>query len=660
MSTIQDQPASAHTSDGQETARSTKVVLTELSLYDNAMPLVNGYLEAYARKDEGLASSHSFVSLSRRAKTPPDRLIAELEAQDADVYGFSCYVWNMGTIRLLAQHLAREKPSARIMLGGHQVANQATQYLLPEQDNMYVCNGEGERTFSDFLRAGQDGPAAMHDVRGISFYEDGKLVTTPPQDKLRDLNEIPSPFLTGVFEKKPYGTAVFETNRGCPFECTFCTWGGPGKTVARFDLDRLYEEIEWLSSAGVMYLHLADANWGMLKRDIELSRFLGEMYQKNSKPWVVAFSAAKNQTKGAMACVEALSDAGVVTTQALGIQSMSDTVLESIKRSNIPAAQYLQMFDDLEKKGIGSFGELMFPLPSQTYDTLRQSIAQLCEVRAGCVILYPSLLTNNAEMAETRDEWGCVTVPSPHEEDEIEVVVGSNTVDANDYANAMWFYFGGVHPLYNARTLHCTTRALVARGETTFDEMFHEFAQYFRAIEEHPCVVTCRDMLANNRQHDMGPIGMFAHFYLHSLRTEFIQTLCDFVTKQSWWSDPDLRLSFEVDLLNIPHLYSNTPVTPPERTWEFITPKDVGQRVLTAEVADDGVLAKLDDLVLATKRDLRGQKRIQIDYEAPNQMPHSKYWPQHHVAGYCHGMIQRVNVILPTWRDEPPTATQDS
>src|SRR5262245_3632830 len=151
-----------------------KVVLTELSLYDKAMPLLNGYLEGCAKKDADVAAKHNFVSLSRSARMKAEDLLAELETQDGDVYGFSCYVWNMGTIKKVAEQLARAKPSAKIMLGGHQAANHGKKYLKPELPNMFICNGEGERTFADFLRA-----TDYRSVRGISFYENGELVTTP-------------------------------------------------------------------------------------------------------------------------------------------------------------------------------------------------------------------------------------------------------------------------------------------------------------------------------------------------------------------------------------------------------------------------------------------------------------------------------------------------
>lgn len=631
-----------------------KVVLTELSLYEQAMPLLNGYLEACAKKDAEVGAAHSFVSLSRSARMKADDLLDELEKQDGDVYGFSCYVWNMGTIKKVAEQLARRKPSAKIMLGGHQAANQGHRYLKPELENMFICNGEGERTFTDFLRAGSGSFAS---VRGISFFANGQLITTPEQEKITDLDEIPSPFLTGIFESGPYNTAVFETNRGCPFECTFCTWGGPGKSVARFSLERIFAELEWLADAGVGYLHLADANWGMLPRDIEISKRIGELFKTKQKPNVVAFSAAKNKTKGSVACVEALSDAGVLTTQAVGVQTMDGEVLTRIKRSNIPASQYVKMFDSLEEKGIGSFAELMFPLPGETYASLRRSFDQLCRTRTGSIILYPSLLTNNAEMAETREQWGCVAVPSPNEADEMEVVVGSDTVGPEDYLDAMWFYFAGAHPLYNCRALHATLRTLVAKGLATYDSVFHDFAVFLRAHPFHPYSALCQSTFEKLKQHDIGTIGLLAHMFLHKLRPPCQRALTRFVTSQPWWKDEDVKLAFELDLLNVPHFYTNTPLDIPEHTFEVIRPSVVDGRTIAVELANESSLARIQELLMQSRRPAAGERRLVVDYSAQNQMEHTKYWQADTTMGYCHGMIQRVNTMMPTWKARESVAT---
>ena len=49
--------------------------------------------------------------------------------------------------------------------------------------------------------------------------------------RLRELSPLPSPYLENVFEPlldanpDERWLALWETNRGCPFSCTFCDWG---------------------------------------------------------------------------------------------------------------------------------------------------------------------------------------------------------------------------------------------------------------------------------------------------------------------------------------------------------------------------------------------------------------------------------------------------
>src|SRR5215510_855690 len=126
---------------------SQKVVLTEINLYEEMVPLTSGYLETYAKTDPGVASAYAFSTYSKHVDVDEDRIYEDLARHDADVYGFSCYVWNMGTTKRVAARLARDKPSAKILLGGHQAANHGERYLPADLTKMFVCNGEGEQTF---------------------------------------------------------------------------------------------------------------------------------------------------------------------------------------------------------------------------------------------------------------------------------------------------------------------------------------------------------------------------------------------------------------------------------------------------------------------------------------------------------------------------------
>ena len=65
--------------------------------------------------------------------------------------------------------------------------------------------------------------------------------------------------------------ASWETNRGCPFSCTYCDWGSATNSkVARMHLDRVYAELEWFAKHKIEFIFCCDANFGMLPRDYEI------------------------------------------------------------------------------------------------------------------------------------------------------------------------------------------------------------------------------------------------------------------------------------------------------------------------------------------------------------------------------------------------------
>src|SRR5882672_2467626 len=102
-----------------------KVTLVELPVFAGVAPLASAYMEAYSRKDPVLADAYTFEKVSLPVKSDYEDVWRAIERSDADVYGFSCYVWNTGLVRRLVRRLQAEKPRAHIMLGGPQVMFQA-------------------------------------------------------------------------------------------------------------------------------------------------------------------------------------------------------------------------------------------------------------------------------------------------------------------------------------------------------------------------------------------------------------------------------------------------------------------------------------------------------------------------------------------------------
>src|SRR5262249_29656407 len=117
--------------------------------------------------------------------------------------------------------------------------------FLREHRFIDLCvHGEGETPFLAILEMlpGRDWPS----IGSTSFLDaDGAYRQSARSGRKRDLDEIPSPFLSGAFaplmaaNPQENWIGLWETNRGCPFQCTFCDWGSATATkVNQFALDR--------------------------------------------------------------------------------------------------------------------------------------------------------------------------------------------------------------------------------------------------------------------------------------------------------------------------------------------------------------------------------------------------------------------------------------
>jgi len=217
----------------------------------NYFPLSAGMLQAYAQAN--LANPKNFEFL-----LPIYKRIAVQEAVDqllgVDVLFVSTYVWNMRISLEIAKRLKNEKSEMVIVFGGPQV---------PERDNTFLrtypfidiaCHGEGEHSALEILEKFErkDWPS----VPSISFIDgNGEVVTNPKGGRMKELSQFPSPYLEGIFEPlmkanpNEHWIALWETNRGCPFACTFCDWGSAvASKVYKFAISMSRERIPKLAS----------------------------------------------------------------------------------------------------------------------------------------------------------------------------------------------------------------------------------------------------------------------------------------------------------------------------------------------------------------------------------------------------------------------------
>ena len=382
----------------------------------NYLPYSVGLLESYVRHYAKEPARYDFL-LPVYKRILADEAVAQLA--EADVVGFSTYVWNIKISLEIARRLKALRPEVLIIFGGPQVPDRSEDFLRANPFIDVVANGEGEQTFLSLLEAfpGNDWAA----IPGISYLAaDGAFVCQPKGGRLREIETLPSPYLSGVF--KPLMTAnpdevwivLWETNRGCPFSCTFCDWGSAtASKVFAFDLERIKGEIAWFAEQRVEFVFCCDANFGILGRDVEIAKAVADSKQATGYPKALSVQNTKNATERAYATQKVLADAGLNKGVVLSMQSVSAITLEQIKRQNIALKGYEELQRRFTRDRIETYSDLILGLPGETFDSFADGVSRLIENGQHNRIQFNNLsILPNAEMGDPayQAKYGMVTI----------------------------------------------------------------------------------------------------------------------------------------------------------------------------------------------------------------------------------------------------------
>jgi len=434
-----------------------------------ALPLAAGCLIASARLDPGVASAADFaIAVERR---PIAAAVAELGAPD--LLGLSLYPWNAAYSLAIAAAARAALPDALIVAGGPSVPRRperARRFLDDHPAIDVLVFAEGELAFRDIVRARLAGGGLEH-VPGIAIAGGGgdHRFTAPP-GRVHDFAATGSPFLDGTFDRliarhrDRFSLALCETNRGCPFSCTFCDWSLT-KHVVEFPLDRVHAELDWVVGNGFRHVMLADANFGIRPRDADIARYVAGLRARTGAPSSFYFYLTKNDHARNLETIEILQGAGVGCWVGLAVQDFDDQVLEAVKRDNIQTGESLRLRDICGERGIPTFNELILGLPGQTYASFTATVAQAMPPLPGHdFVLFLCRLIDNTELADPasrerfaietrRCQWKTSTPDWDPVVDEFqEVVVATRDMPPADWRRTYRFAFLAA-ALYNLRLL---------------------------------------------------------------------------------------------------------------------------------------------------------------------------------------------------------------
>ena len=449
------------------------------------LPLVSGLLRSYAETFPEIRENYDFMPFIYAMDTPSK--ILEQYTEPPDVACFSSVMWNEQLNYKVAEEVKKRWPNCLIIFGGANVP-------MPPQHsiNSWMVNhgyvdlavrAEGEEPFVEILKANIEGSGALDwnntkfnrfgdipDVawrRKINAYENDYDIRfcDKPRDFQRDM-EYPSPYLEGLYDYllesgKTDGhqfQAIIETNRGCPFPCTFCYWGrgGLSRKFRYKDMDKLFAEIDWLGKRNIKYVFNADSNFGMNDRDYEIAEHIVKTKKTYGFPEKFRTCFGKNTDEKIFKIGALFHSNQLEKGITLARQSNDLETLKNIRRNNIKMSTYVNLqrqFNDLD---IPVYGELILGLPGETKGTWRKGVDELLEAGTkNQLFIYLCQVLTNTEMAEDdyKKKYGIQTKriklaeihgqerPADFVQEYEDIIIATNSMPFADWVESLRFSY---------------------------------------------------------------------------------------------------------------------------------------------------------------------------------------------------------------------------
>lgn len=397
------------------------------------LPLVSGILQAYSQSIPELNEAYEFMPFIFMRDTPENMI---KNVRDPFIMAFSVCIWNHQLSLAVAKLVKQRWPECRIVFGGPQVlADDKTRYDFID----CIIQEEGEKKFVRLLA----------DFAGI-----------PLSVETDNLASYPSPYTMGLYERTladyPEMTfqAIVETNRGCPFTCTFCFWGQgfEEKKVRHHTLEHVREEAKWIGKHGIKYVFMADANFGMYDRDYDVAKIYCEVKEKYGFPEKVRVCYGKNKEENVFKVATLMHSHELTKAVTLARQSNSEEALKNIRRSNIKLSVYDNLRDRYNTAGIPTYTEIILGMPGETLESFMKGVNEIAGTPTQLFIYHCTILPNT-EMAEPLyiQKHGIKTVRVPLAEihaqyrnpdfvqEYEDIVVETNTLSMNEWVRCAVF-----------------------------------------------------------------------------------------------------------------------------------------------------------------------------------------------------------------------------
>lgn len=325
--------------------------------------------------------------------------VFDLKPHNGTLLGVGAYIWNEPFLQDILFRLKAYRFPGIVLLGGPQISYSTAhpQVYYPYAD--VFCRGYAEQAIQQLVyKTCEDNP--VPDIPGIVYkgLPDMKLQASC------DLESLPSPFTSGF--TSPQTFLRWETQRGCPFRCSFCQHRESdlqtkdARSRKYFKFTRIANEIRWMSESEVVSdLAVLDPTFNSGPSYLSVLDTLIEYNYCGKISLQCRFEMVKEPF---LVKVAELAKQGAKPVLEFGLQTAVKSESIAINRPN-RLGKVESVMNDLRQLSIPFEVSLIYGLPLQTVDTFRKSVNFCLQRNVPVVKAWPLMLLRGTPLDSIAD-----------------------------------------------------------------------------------------------------------------------------------------------------------------------------------------------------------------------------------------------------------------
>lgn len=333
-------------------------------------------------------------------------ILEDIYRRKPDAIGFSCYIWNIGMVEKLMGELHKLLPRLPVFLGGPEVTYDADKLLRKYPYLTGIFIGEGEATFAQVVKYYvKKNPESLEDIPGLML----RSGMTPER---KPLNLTDVPFLYDDMAPFTNRIIYYETQRGCPFRCSYCL-SSIDKTVRFRDIEVVKKELAFFLEKKVKQVKFVDRTFNC-NHDHAMAVWQ-YLYEHDNGVTNFHFEIAGDILREDEIALVAKMRPGLVQFE-IGVQSTNTDTLREIRRV-MDIEKLKQVVAALKAAhNVHIHLDLIAGLPYEDYDSFARSFDDVYAMEPEQLQLGFLKVLKGSYMAEMAESYGLVyTDYAPYE-----------------------------------------------------------------------------------------------------------------------------------------------------------------------------------------------------------------------------------------------------